>query len=113
MKQLMEALKSARKLELLLGLAALAVLLVLGMGGGLDDGGVSPEEKRMERILSSIEGAGRVTVMLSGDEEGRCTGAVVASPGAGEIGVILQLQRAVQTLTELELEQIEIVKAGK
>lgn len=112
MKQLMEALKSARKLELFILLAAAAILLVLCMGGGTGGSAASVEEKRMERILSSIEGAGRVAVMLSEDGEGRCSGAVVAASGAGDIGVALQLQRAVQALTELELAQIEIVKAG-
>ncbi len=113
MKQLIEALKSARKLEWCILAAVLGILLALGMGSGLGDGGASTEERRMERVLSNIEGAGRVTVMLSGDEEAGYTGAVVASPGAGDIAVALQLQRAVQALTELELEEIEIVKSGR
>lgn len=112
MKQLMEALKSARKLEICIALAVVAALLVLGLGGG-SNGGASPEERRMERILSEIEGAGRVSVMLSEDEKGACSGAVVAASGAEDIAVLLRLQRAVQTLTGLEVENIEIVKSGR
>ena len=112
MKQLMEALKSARKLEICIGLAVVAVLLVLGLGGG-GESGASVEEKRMERILSQIEGAGRVSVMLSDDGTGNCAGAVVAASGAEDIAVLLRLQRAVQTLTGLEAEDIEIVKSGR
>lgn len=113
MKQLMEALRAARKLELFILVAAVGILLALGMGAGFGDGGANTEERRMERILSSIEGAGRVTVMLSGDAETGYTGAVVASPGAGNIAVSLRLQQAVRALTELELEEIEIVKSGR
>jgi len=109
-KQLMEALKSARRLEVCIAVAAIAVLLVLSLGGE-----AVPEESeaelRMQRILSEIEGAGRVSVMLS-ESESICTGAVIASSGADDISVMLQLQRAVRALTGLELEQIEIVKSG-
>ena len=112
MKQLMEALKSARKLEICIAVAAIAVLLALGLGGG-SNGGASVEERRMERILSEIEGAGRVSVMLSVDGEGACSGAVVAASGAEDIAVLLKLQWAVQTLTGLEAGDIEIVKSGR
>ena len=112
MKQLMEALKSARKLEICIALAVIAALLVLGLGSGIDDG-ASSQERRMERILSEIEGAGRVSVMLSGDENGACSGAVVTASGAEDIAVLLRLQRAVQTLTGLDAGNIEIVKSGR
>lgn len=113
MKQLLEALKAARKLELCIALAAAAILLALGMGSGFSEGGANTQEKRMARILSSIEGAGRVQVMLSGDGEAGYSGAVVAASGAEDIAVCLQIQRAVQTLTGLELDEIEIVKSGR
>ena len=112
MKQLVAAIKSARWFEVFIVLAVLAVLLVLGMSGNEATGG-SETERRMERILSDIEGAGQVTVMLSEDESGSCTGAVVASSGADDIYVMLRLQRAVQTLTGLESGNIEIVKSGR
>lgn len=112
MKRLIEALKPARKLEIWIVLAALAVLLVLGLGSG-SDAGANPEEERMAHILSEIEGAGRVKVMLSGDAGGGYTGAVIAASGAEDIAVMLRLQRAVQTLTGLEAGDIEIVKSGR
>ncbi|MBQ8507914.1 MAG: hypothetical protein IJ466_10860 [Clostridia bacterium] len=110
--QFIEALKSARKLEIFILLAAAAILLVLMLGGDGDSGGNTLEE-RLERILSSIDGAGRVSVMLMENGEGSCTGAVVSTPAADDISVSLQIQRAVKTLTGLELEQIEIVKSGR
>lgn len=108
-----EALKSARKLEIFILLAAAAILLVLALGSGGTDTAQTEPEARLASLLSSIEGAGRVSVMLREVEDGSCAGAVVATEAADEIAVMLQLQRAVQTLTGLELEQIEIVKAGR
>lgn len=110
MKGIMEALRSARRLEWFILLAAAAVLLVLCMGDGGSEA-VSPGEARLKAVLESIDGAGRVSVMLSG-EEGAYTGAVVTATGADEIAVLLRLQRAVHALTGLETQDIEIMRAG-
>lgn len=106
MKHLLETLKSARWVEMLLLGALISVLLLLAMDGS---GSVSlSEEERMAKVLSEIEGAGSVEVMLGTD--GR--GCVVISEGAGDVAVMLSLQRAVRTLTGLPLDRIEIVKSG-
>ena len=111
MKQLMDALRGARKIEILVIAVMLCVLLVLGMGGGRETGSAADsEEARLERILSQIDGAGKVTVMLWREDAG-ISGCVVTSSGAGDVRVMLELQRAVRALTGLELEQIEIIKS--
>ena len=109
MKQLGELLRGARRIEFWIAAAAVCALLALSLGGGTD-ARADDTESRMERILSRIEGAGRVTVMLSGDE-GAPEGVVVAASGADSARVVLELQRAVRALTGLELEKIEIVKS--
>lgn len=111
MKQLFESLKSARKIEILVIAAMICVLLVLYMGDINPAGGASEEEKRMQRILSEIEGAGKVSVMIASRDESGISGVVVAASGADNIRVMLELQRTVQTLTGLNLDQIEIVKS--
>lgn len=113
MKQFLAALRAARKLELcvvalLLGLVLLACLNTGAMVGGE----VSGEERRMQRILSAIDGAGRVRVMLSRDNDGACTGAVIAASGADDLLVQLKIQSAVQTLTGLPPDKINIVRSG-
>ena len=110
MKQLGDLLRGARRIEFWIAAAAICALLALALGTG--DSGAENAEARMERILSRIEGAGRVTVMLSGPEDA-VEGAVVAASGAGDARVVLELQRAVRALTGLELEKIEIVKARR
>ncbi len=113
MKQFLNALRAARKLELCILTLALAVaLLLLVNSGGMNGGEASGEERRMQRILSAIDGAGRVRVMLSSDANGGYTGAVIAASGANEILVQLRIQSAVQTLTGLELERIDVVRLG-
>ena len=108
MKQLSDLLKGARRIEFWIAAVAICALLALAMGSG--DSGALDDEARMERILSRIEGAGRVTVMLSGSGDA-VEGAVVAASGAGDARVVLELQRAVRALTGLELDKIEIVKS--
>ena len=109
MKQVFETIKAARWLELAIAAGLVCVLIVLALGSG-GESAASDEEARMERILSKIDGAGRVNVMLARDGAGACTGAVVVASGAEDVEVMLRLQRAVQALTKLELSQIEIVR---
>ena len=111
MKRLIESLRSVRKAELLILTVFLCVgLMVLLNGTREADMSV---EGRMCAILSNIEGAGKVHVMLSTDAEGGCTGAVITAEGADDVRTMLEIQRAVRTLTGLPLERIEIVKSGK
>lgn len=112
MKQLMQALRGAKRIEILVIIAMLCTLLVLGMNSVDTETPVDTPEARLERILSEIEGAGRVKVMLTYDGDA-VQGCVAAAEGADEIAVVLKLQRAVQTLTNLELNRIEIVKSKR
>lgn len=109
MKQLFETIRAARWLEptILIALVCILILIALGSGEGST---ASDEEARMQRILSKIDGAGRVHVMIARDDSGECTGVVVVASGAEDVEVMLRLQRAVQALTDLELSQIEIVR---
>ena len=109
MRQLGDLLKGARRIEFWIAAAAACALLALALSGGTGSG-TDSDEARMERILSRIEGAGKVSVMLSGGEDAP-GGAVVAASGADDARVVLELQRAVRALTGLELEKIEIVKS--
>lgn len=108
MKRLLETLKGARWVEMTL-LIILLCILVLAMLGSEEKTALTGEEQ-MGRVLSKIEGAGRVSLMLSGEGENR--GAVVICEGADDIAVMLKLQRSVKALTGLPIEKIEILKAG-
>ena len=109
MRKLFETIRAARWLELCIAVGLICILLVLALGnaGGRIE---SDNEARMQRILSEIDGAGSVRVMIAEDESGACTGVVVVASGAGDIEVMLRLQRTVQALTGMELSRIEIVR---
>lgn len=112
-KGLWERLRGARGIEILLALALLALLaLALMNGGGRDANGATELEARLERILSGIEGAGRVKAMVTQDGEGGVAGAVIVARDLKDISAYLKLQAAVTTLLELDASRVEIIGGG-
>ncbi|HWQ57940.1 MAG TPA: hypothetical protein VN540_02895 [Clostridia bacterium] len=65
-------------------------------------------EKRLEDILSSIEGAGEVKVMIVRAEDGSVQGAIVTAEGAEDIAVCEKLRNAVRTVLGIQIGQVEI-----
>ncbi len=107
---MLDRLKGLRFGEVLLAAAVLAVCMLLAARSG---GGSTALEERMETVLSQVEGAGRVRVLLSRAEDGGpVTGAVIVAEGASSMRVLLELQRAAKALLALDLEQIEVLGMG-
>lgn len=104
-------LRGARGFELfaLLAVLALVLLVLLGDGSAKGGGEKTDLEARLERILSRIDGAGRVSAMVAQDESGDATGAVIVAEGLEDVGTYLNLQRAAMALLGLEPASIEIV----
>lgn len=106
--------KGKAALWLACALGVLAMMIALGAGG--ESGAASQEEKRMAEVLSAIEGAGQVEVALfyAGEKDGlygtasQPTGALVVAEGADEMGVRLQLIRAVRTLLGLPENAVDV-----
>ena len=88
-------------------LAALlfCVALCLMLGTGEAESGT--EESRISRVLSAIQGAGKVEVAVYYEETVPC-GAVVVADGAGDIAVQLRLLSAVTTLLGVEQSRVAI-----
>ena len=118
---IIKKLRDDKKLEILVytQLIIAVVIIFLSTGGISCDrsyrnaAGSDPEasrgeaeegiEERMESILSSIEGAGKVKVMVIGSaSDGAPKGVVVVAEGARDIGVRVALESAVTTLTGLD-----------
>ena len=87
-------------------------------------------EDRLSRVLSSMEGVGRVEVVIhysqpaaragtwldtqSQDQaEGEPLGVVVVAEGAGDLRVRLEISRAVQTLLRLSADAVEVFSMGE
>ena len=112
MKRLYDLLKSAKKHELLILIAVICILFILYLGGSKTDQSSGSTEERLQGMLSRIEGAGKVYVLLAESEESGYTGAVITCSGADNMRVVLELQRAVKAFTGLESDQIEVIKSG-
>ena len=105
-----QGLRGARRLEIFLALALVAVAALMIMGDGSNDGGPTTLEARMERTLSAIEGAGEVKVLINEGDTGEIMGVLVVAEGAGDMRVFLSLQNAVRALVDIDVSRIEIVR---
>lgn len=97
-------------------LLALVGAVVLCLFLGITDSSPSvqtAEEVRLARVLSSMAGAGQVEVAVFYQEEAALPcGAVIVAQGADDVGVRLELTRAVCTLLGLEASQVDVFKLG-
>ena len=113
-KRLLDRLRGARRIELFaaLALAALLALMLIDLGGS--DGGEprTELESRVERILGRVEGAGRVSAMVTQDGDGAVTGVLIVAEGLADVQTYLRVQRAVSALLNVEVAKIEIIGGG-
>ncbi|MDR0396686.1 MAG: hypothetical protein LBH66_05230 [Oscillospiraceae bacterium] len=121
-------------LVVLIGIAGSIALSDFGGAAGGQSGSASPGsalETRLASILSSIDGAGMVEVMIyeaasaasssydwlggaygGGEGSRQAVGVVVVADGAGDVRVRLELVRAVQTLMDLPASAVEVFQRG-
>lgn len=78
-------------------------------------------ERKLEVLLSSVEGVGEVHAMVMTEEEKdaggfyysgtpRVTGVLIAAKGAGHPVVVREIQEAVQALFQVEAHKIKVMK---
>lgn len=117
MKELLANLKKLKPAQALLLLLILCVGCALALKNADTQSDLRTDaEKRAESVLSEIEGAGRVRVMLYAQEEAqgfgqakeKTIGAVLVSEGAGDPAVRIRLLQAARTLFALPANSIEI-----
>ena len=112
MKRIADAFRAARKIEIVLVAVMIAVMAVIMLSQeNAPSSAAGSEEQRMERLLSRIEGAGQVDVMINSGEDG-VRGCVVVADGAGDMRVLLKMRRAVQAALDIPAENIEIIPSG-
>ena len=118
-------LRGVRGIEWLAALVALSLLGLAAMNWNLpgeEEDARTELERRLESVLGTVEGAGRVRVMISEDpseavsafsaaaSSGRVRGVLVVAEGAGDLRVRMALAQAVQALLDVELANIEIAE---
>ncbi|MBQ3079134.1 MAG: hypothetical protein IJC48_03920 [Clostridia bacterium] len=72
-----------------------------------DEGGSTALEERLARVLSNIDGAGKVAVMVNESEE-EIQGVLIVAEGAEDIGVRLSLLNAAKTALGIENARINV-----
>lgn len=110
MKRILELLKGARRIEWIAAAVAAAVLLLQLTGSLAPTGAQTDLERRLASILSSVEGVGRVEVMIAEDGEGGVEGVLVVAEGAWDAGVCLRIQYAVETLLGVDASAVEVAR---
>jgi hypothetical protein len=114
------ALKGAKRMEWILLLAVAAALILVMTSRSAPEGGQTTLEARMEAVLSQVQGAGRVRVLVSegeGDTQAfsqenlqSVRGVVIVADGADDIRVALELSAAAQALTGVDAGKIQVLK---
>jgi len=115
-RQALMKLRGVRHIEWALIAVGLAALLM--MAGDSQDGAAVQStalEQRMAAVLSCVQGAGEVRVLVNQAEAAFAssgapvTGVLVVAEGADDVLVSIELQRAVQAVLGVEAERIEIL----
>lgn len=73
-------------------------------------GASTDTERRLEKVLEKIIGAGEVQVMITQTPDGETLGVLVVAEGAGNISVKIEILRAVKTLLGVNADRIEIIE---
>jgi len=116
--------KGAVKIEWLAMIAALAVLFLLFLRNGqqsVSEGEGTELETRLAAVLQTVEGVGRVKVLVNerqavpafsggGANEREVTGVVIVAEGARDLRIALAIQQATKTLLNVELDQIQVLE---
>lgn len=113
---LWDRLRGMRRVEFFAALAIAAALALVLLSAGRGNGVAQKTEleARLERILAQIDGAGKVSAMITQNADGKAAGALIVADGLEDVKTYLCIQRAVATVLELEPAGIEIVgRAGR
>jgi len=107
--RLKHALHSARRIELFIMAALIAVAGLMCMRG-LEGSSGTGIEKRLEDALGYIEGVGDVEVVVNEDGSGGIVGVLVVAQGASDMRTYIAIQNSVMTLLGTDISMIEIVE---
>lgn len=112
MKSILESLRAARHIEVILLAVLIAALGLWMLGSANREPAGTDVEARLERLIERIGGVGDVDVMISTDEDGHPVGAAVVAGGSLDVRTTLEIQSAIQALLDIDLQRIRIISRG-
>lgn len=112
--KIFQKLKSIKHIEIIVAIAfAVIVLLIYSSSTETRTSSTQTDlETRLECVLSDIDGAGNVSVLINSNND-QIDGVIVVCSGADDIGVKLNILRAVETVLKIPTSQIEILVGNK
>lgn len=97
---------------LLVGILLLVIAIPTG-DTGVETSDSTDTEKRLENILSEMEGVGAVSVMVTVDEDDAVEGVAVIAEGGGNAVVVQNITEVVQALFDVDSHKIKVIKGNQ
>lgn len=69
-------------------------------------------EEQLEDILSQIEGAGKIHVMITTDEHENVQGIAVSAQGGNQPIIAKEIVEVIRALFDVETHKIKVIKGG-
>lgn len=115
--KLFQRLKSIKHIEIIIAVIFAVIVLLIYLSS------VNPVKKtqssastnlemRLESILSDIEGAGNVSVLIN-NTDNQIDGVIIVASGADNVFVKMNILKAVETVLKIPTAQIEILVGNK
>ena len=112
-----------KKAYLVIAGLLMAAMAALTLFGGADSSGGTELERRMERILGCMDGAGNVRVLIHANEENAAVwsasvqqreaeivGVLIVAEGAGDAAVAARLAQAAGAVLDIDQSRIEVLR---
>lgn len=115
--KLFQRFKSIKHIEIIIAVIFAVIVLLIYLSS------VNPVQKtqssvgtnletRLESILSDIEGAGNVSVLIN-NTDNQIDGVIIVASGADDVFVKMNILKAVETVLKIPTAQIEILVGNK
>lgn len=76
-----------------------------------NDANATEMEKRLESILSQMQGIGEVHVMITYQEETQVEGVVVVAEGGGNAVIVQKITEVVRALFDVDSHKIKVIES--
>ena len=119
-KKLSENKKNQWLILLLIGILLVVIAIPTKSGTKMDtslrmtnegDANATEMEKRLESILSRMQGIGEVHVMITYQEESQVEGVVVVAEGGGNGVIVQKITEVVRALFDVDSHKIKVIES--
>lgn len=119
-KKLSENKKNQWLILLLIGILLVVIAIPTKSGTNMDtslrmtnegDANATEMEKRLESILSRMQGIGEVHVMITYQEESQVEGVVVVAEGGGNGVIVQKITEVVRALFDVDSHKIKVIES--